>query len=285
MGQLIAKRFRTTGAAYLADHTYVECGAGKAWGCFGGSQNGEVINSGFGSTARADAIAEPDAKAGVGRYLIDGVCHQAANRILLPANRLVTAARGYWLSVSIFGTYGRSDFNMHSSVKGDLPECSGKGAQVVRKPKFFRMMDETKHFIRSNRVSQSKFSFKTSSSLDLVNFNVNRFMKDVELLLPSASGKSSLLGLKNAKSTVELFLEFQGRELKRDKINAAGYVREFDRMTDKFQDDAANALSTGDYERIFKVRPEVRIRLSDPEAVDLAFGRGVFEAAASTPPR
>lgn len=128
MGQLIAKRYRTSMMAYLADHTYVECGAGKAWGCFGGSKNGEAISAGEGSTARANAIAEPNGEAGVGRYLIDGVCHQAANRILLPANRLVTEARGYWLSVSIFGTYGRSAFNMRPDVMGDLEAC------VSRKP-------------------------------------------------------------------------------------------------------------------------------------------------------
>jgi len=110
-------------------------------------------------------------------------------------------------------------------------------------------------------------------------------MKDVSLTLPRKSPKSSLSGLQLAKSTSEMFLEFMGKELRNDKIKAGEYVREFDRMTDKFQDDAANALASIDYERLFRVRPEVRIRLSDPKAVDQTFGRGVFEAAATKPPR
>lgn len=284
MGQLIAKRYRTSMMAYLADHTYVECGAGKAWGCFGGSQNGEAINAGEGSTARADAIAEPNGEAGVGRYLIDGVCHQAANRILLPANRLVTEARGYWLSVAIFGTYGRSNFNMHPGVTGDLDSCTGMGTFNVKESKYSPDVFGSIRLIRSNKASISKFNFKTSS-LALANFNVNRFMKDVSLTLPRKSPKSSLSGLQLAKSTSEMFLEFMGKELRNDKIKAGEYVREFDRMTDKFQDDAANALASIDYERLFRVRPEVRIRLSDPKAVDQTFGRGVFEAAATKPPR
>ena len=39
-------------------------------------------------------------------YGVNGVCHQIANRILYPSAQIVSHARGYWLSVSIFGTYG-----------------------------------------------------------------------------------------------------------------------------------------------------------------------------------
>ena len=39
-------------------------------------------------------------------YGVNGVCHQIANRILYPSSQIVSYARGYWLSVAIFGTYG-----------------------------------------------------------------------------------------------------------------------------------------------------------------------------------
>ena len=39
-------------------------------------------------------------------YGVNGICHQIANRILYPSTKIVSHARGYWLSVSIFGTYG-----------------------------------------------------------------------------------------------------------------------------------------------------------------------------------
>ena len=96
MGQLIAWHYRTTSFAKLADHTYVTCGnLGKAWGCWGGKTGGTVLRQGSGSTAQANTIANPDEKAGIKCYLINGVCHQAANRILYPAGITVRQARGY----------------------------------------------------------------------------------------------------------------------------------------------------------------------------------------------
>lgn len=285
MGQLIAKRYRTSMMAYLADHTYVECGAGKAWGCFGGTQNGQAINAGEGSTARANEIAEPNGKAGVGRYLIDGVCHQAANRILLPANRLVTNARGYWLSVAIFGTYGRSGFNMHPNVTGDLPECTAAKSGIDISPRSKAESPEDLKYIRSNRSSVAQFSHEFSTPVRRASFNVKRFMKDVQLTLENVSPSSSLEGLELAKSTSEMFLESRSIDFQNTNRNAAEFVREFDKMTDKFQDDAAEALSTDDYERLFRLHPSERIRLTDPDAVNMAFGQGVFTAAASKPPQ
>lgn len=39
-------------------------------------------------------------------YGVNGVCHQIANRNLYPSTQIVSHAHGYWLSVSVFGTYG-----------------------------------------------------------------------------------------------------------------------------------------------------------------------------------
>src|SRR5262245_20987312 len=87
MGVLIAKKYPTNLFAKLADHTYVECGTGrKAWSCWGGKTGGTEFRRDLGSTLQADQIAEPNERGGITCYLINGVCHQAANRILLPAN-------------------------------------------------------------------------------------------------------------------------------------------------------------------------------------------------------
>ena len=111
MGILIAKHYPTKMVLKLADHTYVECGTGgKAWGCWGGKSGGTVLRKAPGSTKRADKIAQPDEKAGIKCYLINGVCHQAANRILLPAGITVRGARGYSVSEAIYGPYGRIGF-------------------------------------------------------------------------------------------------------------------------------------------------------------------------------
>lgn len=134
MGTLIAKALST--AAGLAEHTYVECSGGKAWGCYGRKAGGTELVRGTGSTDRADRIAEPDERAGITCYGVNGVCHQAANRILLPAGVLVKKARGYRLSYAIYGEYGialptkkcHGLFQKHESVVGDLPACLFYGA-------------------------------------------------------------------------------------------------------------------------------------------------------------
>jgi hypothetical protein len=134
MGQLVAKRYSTSRFAKLADHTYVECGTGgKGWSCWGGKTGGAELRRGVGSTKRADGIAGSDGRGGITCYLVNGVCHQAANRILLPAGITVRGARGYEVSEALFGTYGRpggvfglcqAPFDQHAGSTGDIPECA-----------------------------------------------------------------------------------------------------------------------------------------------------------------
>src|SRR5262245_5244182 len=135
MGELIAMRYPIPLVANLADHTYVECGTGaRGWSCWGGKTGGTELRRGDGSTSRADQIAGADERGGITCYLINGVCHQAANRILLPAAITVRGARGYEVSEALFGTYGRpggvfglcrAPFDQHTATAGDLPGCAG----------------------------------------------------------------------------------------------------------------------------------------------------------------
>src|SRR5216683_2807058 len=106
MGTLVVMRYPTGRALGAADHTYVKCSTGaKAWSCWGNKIGGTELNRWDGSTNRADAIAERNERGGITCYLINGVCHQAANRILSPAGIFVTGARGAGLSIAIFGHY------------------------------------------------------------------------------------------------------------------------------------------------------------------------------------
>ncbi|ACB79856.1 hypothetical protein Mpop_1693 [Methylorubrum populi BJ001] len=89
------------------DHTYVASSCGLRWGCFGRHQGGREICSGQGDSSIADCLSRPDSTTGL-IYGVTGVCHQAANWILGPANVLVTRARGYALSVFTYGTYGKN---------------------------------------------------------------------------------------------------------------------------------------------------------------------------------
>jgi hypothetical protein len=88
-----------------ADHTYAASDDGRVWPCFGRSSGGSPICSGSGNVDRADCLSQPQSSAGL-VYGVTGVCHQAANRILYPSSKMVSAARGYRWSVFTYGVYG-----------------------------------------------------------------------------------------------------------------------------------------------------------------------------------
>lgn len=90
---------------YRVDHTYVTSSEGHVWNCWGRSSGGTVICSGEADAGAADCISQKNSRAGI-IYGITGVCHQTANRILLPANCIVSGAKNYWLTAFIYGTYG-----------------------------------------------------------------------------------------------------------------------------------------------------------------------------------
>jgi len=88
-----------------ADHTYVTSSEGHNWPCWGRSSGGRPICSGRGNVLKADCLSRPDSRAGVD-YGYSGVCHQTANRILLPAGVVVSAARKAIASFFAYGVYG-----------------------------------------------------------------------------------------------------------------------------------------------------------------------------------
>ncbi|MFO1431151.1 MAG: hypothetical protein U1F76_13595 [Candidatus Competibacteraceae bacterium] len=109
----------TTGA----DHTYVRSDDGYVWGCWDGSDGGQPICLGEGSSAQADCISQPNSHAGL-IYGVTGVCHQTANRILYPARVTVSQAEGYGASCIAYGTFGKDAYVFFA---GRLPQC-----QVMR---------------------------------------------------------------------------------------------------------------------------------------------------------
>jgi len=92
-----------------ADHTYVESSTGSCYGCFGRSTGGNALCSAGGNVDQADCLSGPNGTAGI-LYGLTGVCHQAANRILLPAKVNILKARGARGSVFTWGMYGRGSW-------------------------------------------------------------------------------------------------------------------------------------------------------------------------------
>ncbi len=288
MGTLIAMAYPTTLFAKLADHTYVKCGTGKkAWGCWGGKKGGSKLRQGTGSTKRANCIAGPDEKAGIKCYLVNGVCHQAANRILLPAGITVRGARGYTISESLFGTYGRvgiwpckSPFNKCQNVTGDLPECA-EAKRVKYTPKMLETLSlapEDKldwHYINGvlniYNEANSMFAAKSVTATQAKSFHIKLFMYMAEFHL------GSMLDSKLAKRLKQVRGETEKSWLKIERPFAAAeadvddFVAEFDKLTLTFQDEMANAMTPEQYVTLFDLKPSERIILADPTIVSKVF--------------
>ncbi|GAA0126311.1 hypothetical protein UT300019_22140 [Clostridium sp. CTA-19] len=89
------------------EHTYVSSSDGKVWRCFGRNSGGRMIANHIGSSKQADIMSKPSETNETGiRYGIDGVCHQAANRILYFTSEVVDKAGGYSASRAMYGIYG-----------------------------------------------------------------------------------------------------------------------------------------------------------------------------------
>lgn len=100
-----------------ADHTYAIAtnaqGAQLIWRCGGDYEGGHSLGKGKGNADLCDCLScrtcdEEKELGGLARirYAIDGVCHQAANRILYPAAMEVTKARAYAVSHHLYGRLG-----------------------------------------------------------------------------------------------------------------------------------------------------------------------------------
>lgn len=281
MGTLIAKVYPTKLFLKAADHTYVTCGTDmKSWGCWGGKTGGKNINQGTGSTKRADAIAQPNEKAGIKRYLIDGVCHQAANRILLPAKILVSNARGYKLSTAVFGTYGRGNFDTFENIFGDLDESIDSLEIPITKQEDTYQNTIDREIITANlKIYKKYINIKSLENLNFeeiseyfININMEIFTEEVKIISHNNIENIKLTHLQKAKEKLEIKLFKENFSLL--ETNDIFYIKEIDDAIQKFQDDVADILSDDEYKKIIGLERKERIMLINPEAIDLMFGDG-----------
>lgn len=274
MGALVAKAYPTSMFADLADHTYVECGAGaKAWSCWGGKTGGSAIGAGSGSTLRADAIASNDERAGITCYLINGVCHQAANRILKPAGISVTKARGYSLSFALFSMYGRPNgplgfcqapFHQHASISGDLDACRDPGPAINLPSEEVALAQRDMPI--SGRILElySRPELNEPSASSRQAFQLAQF----EIFVMHRIKASSRL----RDSLIDAQREFeQVRTAMEDKLDGfrvarLEFLEDFNELTKRYQKRMASLLPLDNYIQLFDLRPdEPPLVLGDPD--------------------
>lgn len=296
MGQLVARRYSTKLFANLADHTYVECGTGgKAWSCWGGKTGGAELRRGIGSTERADAIAGAAERGGITCYLVNGVCHQAANRILRPAAITVRGARGYEVSEALFGTYGRpggilglcqAPFDQHPGTSGDLSACtatasmskkrrSAKGRRLGASPAESKYLRGVLAIYRKARApfKSAKRARSFAAGRDLEAFHLELFMHQVDFKLGSRVDRTLDRRLRNIRRSTERSRQRIEEWLRNRHMTTAEFVREFDAETTVFQHSVAGVLKPAQYTRLFDLPSGTTVTLTDPRIVKKAFKR------------
>jgi len=294
MGILIAMAYPTKLFADQADHTYVKCGTGKkAWSCWGGKTGGRVLGKGTASTKRADEIAQPDERAGITCYLINGVCHQAANRILLPAGLTVRGARGYSISEALFGVYGRvgfwpcrAPFKKYANVTGDIPECAGKPIRSIRTEMAVSLALKKAnkldwHYTRGVLDLYGKVTkmmrAKAVRPADAKRFHLKTFMHMAEFHLGPMLDRALSSKLKQVHAKIEKVRAKPEAAFARDDAPAAEFVNAFNKATILFQDEMATVMKPEQYETLFDLKPDERVVLADRKIVKKLFGLKAHE--------
>ncbi len=283
MGVLVAKAYPTALFANLADHTYVEClGGGKGWSCWGGKVGGRIIGQGVASTKRADCIAQPDEKAGIRCYLVNGVCHQAANRILIEAGITVRRARGSSISTVLFGTYGRTlawpcaaSFDRCPGVTDDLPACSEPASpgrpteaqdQDPGRSREVAYVEEALDLYAEAESMEGEARLSADSPLQIRLF-LHFARYQLEDRFEGVEGRLSEI----RSETEELFRQLQGPFVQ-GEVDPREYIARFDILTMWFQETMAKALTAPDYRALFSLHPDERVSLVDPRIVQAVYG-------------
>lgn len=284
MGTLIAMSYRTPLSAYQADHTYVKCGTGnKAWGCFGGKTGGTEVRRGEGSTKRADMIAESDERADITCYLINGVCHQAANRILFPAEILVRGVRGYSVSEALYGPYGRPNvfrrcrapFGQHPAVTGDLNECIEIGEIPLSESQRTISPDERSREqkyiagVLSIYGEPEMIQADRSTAIEVLQIRLFLYMAMYKLqsdFTKQLEGKLQSIRAETERSRMKIEETYLN-----NGMTFKEFIVAFNKVTIDFQNTMASTLKQEHYKKLFELEPGETVTLADPMIVKEQF--------------
>ncbi|MCW5297703.1 hypothetical protein DXT88_05890 [Herbaspirillum lusitanum] len=115
--------------------------------------------------------------------------------------------------------------------------------------------------------------------------NLKSYHALIQILFADKLSLKRQEGLMQAKFDAETRLFILEKELKTEQIGAVEFVKEFNKMTEVFQDDSANVLTSKQYETAFGNDVDKRIILADPQALNDAFGPGTSEQVYGDSPK
>ena len=255
------------------DHTYVVCNHGLSWGCFGRSQDGYAICRGTGDPSFADCLAREDGQAGIS-YLVNGVCHQAANRILYPARVTVSKARGYTISSSIYGDYGLGSWlqldkclDTHDDISGYVSGSRGleeAPAPFIIAPQSNGLEEHNPMLPLPGKYQDDPRRTALRNAIDVrlgINYDLEKRRRLLDVQLNSFPTQDDLID-----------------SFEKNKISADEYFVELTKLTKECFSKYEAILGKDDFLKLFDCLPSEVPPPGDPELFAHAYGL-------STPPK
>lgn len=133
------------------DHVFVSTTDGMSWGCFGrglsDEPNARVIAQAEGCLDWVTEIAGQitnNSVAGV-THQVNGICQNAANRLLLPAGIDVSDAPGNEIATSIFGKFGLGLSTFAQSVKDAAHRVNQRTPGLISEEMIARAVSKITH--------------------------------------------------------------------------------------------------------------------------------------------
>lgn len=235
----------------VADHTYV-ASPSKVWPCFGRSEYGHEICDAMGDFDKCNELAGDNSHAEI-KYGRTGVCHQTANRILIPTQQTVHKAKGYSISTYFFGIYGTDAekfFEKHN-IHPNIETADNYGAE--------------KEFIMN---VQNLYSNKDDAE-DLAT-------QELRLILKYRLGENSSICGNSVKmdKLVEIHKEFHTdkdrliKELKKRKVISKDYANEINKKILDVLDKLSKELDQKEFEKVFGIKPGEKMIFVDPDIME-----------------
>ncbi len=213
-------------------------------------------------------------------YAVNGVCHQIANRILYPHGRIVSRATGYWLSVSVFGTYGTNVPPTGWLASSGIASAVGESASIdwhSRLTHGHHHPDDAAYGIAEHRESEIAYLREVRSLyaeadptvlLKRHGNTLELHTRELEIMfeyrLGSAVGRGKLRRLRELHRA---YLSQRPEALAPDssgRLDAAALAASINHHVQQFSADVARVLGADLCERLYAFPPDRKIDLVNP---------------------
>ncbi|MFA5826558.1 MAG: hypothetical protein WC825_11400, partial [Gallionellaceae bacterium] len=123
----------------------------------------------------------------------------------------------------------------------------------------------------------AKLGIEEFSQLDAMKFNIDLFDRQVKFRLGEDLRKETR-NLHLAKEAFELDHRHMVEEFKQKRALPAEFIKSFNKMTLKFQDDVATALNKVQYKKLLDLDRDEKIVLADPDIIKSLYGEATVKA-------